>query len=100
MKIIGLNIKANLGKDCIYIYNLTRKKTVAFLGKVNYFGSSLIMLIPKKKCNLDNIVSYINSNTFKDNFIFSGRFKIGHRSLSNSFIPNDYLIHLESLCLS
>ena len=95
-----ISIKANLGKDCIYIYNLTRKKTVAFLGKVNYFGSSLIMLIPKKKCNLDNIVSYINSNTFKDNFIFSGRFKIGHRSLSNSFIPNDYLIHLESLCLS
>jgi adenine-specific DNA-methyltransferase len=94
------SIKTNVGKDCIYIYNLTRKKTVAFLGKVNYFGSSLIMLIPKKKCNLDNIVSYINSNTFKDNFIFSGRFKIGHRSLSNSFIPNDYLIYLESLCLT
>lgn len=52
---------------------------------------SLIMLKPKKKCNLNNIVSYINSNTFKDNFMFSGRFKIGHRSLSNSFIPNEYL---------
>lgn len=84
-------INTNLGKDCIYIYNLTRKQNVSFLDKVKYFGGGLIMLKPKKQCNLNNIVSYINSNTFKDNFIFSGRFKIGHRSLSNSFIPNKYL---------
>ena len=84
-------IEANIGKDCIYIYNLTRKLNVAFLGKVNYFNGGLIMLKPKKKCNLNNIVSYLNSNIFKDNFMFSGRFKIGHRSLSNSFIPNNYL---------
>lgn len=45
-------INANLGKDCIYIYNLTRKTNVAFLGKVQYFGGSLIMLKPKKSCNL------------------------------------------------
>lgn len=84
-------INTNLGKDCIYIYNLTRKSNVSFLGKVNYFGGGLIMLQPKKRCNLNNIVSYINSNTFKDNFMYSGRFKIGHHSLSNSFIPNEYL---------
>ena len=84
-------IKSNLGKDCIYIYNLTRKSSVSFLGKVNYFGGGLIMLIPKKKCDLKNIVSYINSNKFKDNFMFSGRFKIGHRQICNSFIPNKYL---------
>jgi len=85
-------INANLGKDCIYIYNLTRKPIVSFLGKINYFGGGLIMLKPKKKCNLINIVSYINSNTFKNNFLFSGRFKIGHRSLSNSFIPESCLL--------
>jgi adenine-specific DNA-methyltransferase len=84
-------INNNLGRDCIYIYNLTRKPNVAFLGKVQYFGGSLLMLKPKKVCNLNNIVSYMNSDTFKNNFMFSGRFKIGHRSLSNSFIPNDYL---------
>lgn len=81
----------NIGKDCIYIYNLTRKREVSFLGKVNYFGGGLLMLKPKKECNLNNIVSYINSNTFKSNFIFSGRFKIGHRQLCNSYIPNEYL---------
>lgn len=88
----NINImNSNLGKDCIYIYNLTRKPNVSFLGKINYFGGGLIMLKPKKKCNLNNIVSYINSNKFKNNFIFSGRFKIGHRQICNSYIPSEYL---------
>jgi len=84
-------INANIGKDCIYINTITRQSNVAFVGKVQYFGGGLIMLKPKKECNLNKLVSYINSNTFKENFMYSGRFKIGHRSLSNSFIPNDYL---------
>lgn len=84
-------IKEHMGEDCIYIYNLTRKANVSFVGKVNYFGGGLIMLKPKKKCELNNIVKYINSNTFKDNFMFSGRFKIGHRQVCNSYIPNEYL---------
>lgn len=84
-------INNNIGKDCIYIYNLTRKTNVAFVGKVNYFGGSLIMLKPKKECNLNNIVSYMNSDTFKDNFMFSKRFKIGHRQICNSYIPIEYL---------
>jgi adenine-specific DNA-methyltransferase len=85
------SIENNLNKNCIYIYNLTRKENVSFLGKINYFGGNLIMLMPKKNCDLDKIISYLNSNTFKDNFIFSGRFKIGHRQISNSYIPKKYL---------
>ena len=84
-------INSNIGKDCIYIYNLTRKSSVSFLGKVNYFGGGLLMLKPKKICNLNNIVLYINSATFKANFMFSGRFKIGHRQICNSYIPSDCL---------
>jgi adenine-specific DNA-methyltransferase len=84
-------INSNNGKDCIYIYNLTRKSDVSFLGKVSYFGGGLIMLKPKKMCDLNKIVAYINSNTFKANFMFSGRFKIGHRQICNSYIPNDCL---------
>ena len=84
-------INNNVGKDCIYIYNLTRKPNVSFLGKVNYFGCGLIMLKPNRECNLNAIVSYINSNTFKNNFMFSGRFKIGHRQICNSYIPSEYL---------
>ena len=87
----NLGKDSNLGKDCIYINNITRKSNVAFLGNVNYFGGGLIMLKPKKICNLNNIVSYMNSDKFKDNFMFSGRFKIGHRQISNSYIPTEYL---------
>ena len=85
------NINNNLGKDCIYIYNLTRKSNISFVGKVKYFGGGLIMLKPKKICDLSKIVEYLNSNTFKNNFMFSGRFKIGHRQICNSHIPSECL---------
>jgi len=49
------------------------------------------VLIPKKPCNMKNVVSYINSDEFQDNFKFSGRFKIGHRQLCNSYIPDKYI---------
>jgi len=81
-------INARLDEQCIYINNITRKSNVAFIGKVKYFGGSLIILIPKKHCNLENITLYINSSEFKANFTFSGRFKIGHRQISNSYIPD------------
>lgn len=83
----------NIGKECIYIYNLTRKSKVSFIDKVNYFGGGLLVLIPKpsKSCNLKSTIEYINSDEFKGNFMFSGRFKIGHRQLCNSNIPNNCL---------
>jgi adenine-specific DNA-methyltransferase len=85
------SILQHIDKECIYIYNLTRNTNVAFIDKVQYFGGSLIMLVPKRECNLSLILSYLNSIEFKSNFMFSGRFKIGHRSISNSFIPSEFL---------
>jgi adenine-specific DNA-methyltransferase len=90
----GRNIKSiepYMGQTCIYIYNLTRTPNIAFIGNVQYFGGSLLMLRPKKECNLHKIVNYLNSDTFKTNFIFSGRFKIGHRQICNSYIPDEHL---------
>tara|TARA_B110000008_G_C16951982_1_gene556677 strand:+ start:816 stop:1961 length:1146 start_codon:yes stop_codon:yes gene_type:complete len=74
----------NIGKDCIYVNNLTRKDCVAFQGKVQYFGGSLLLLIPKKEIELKKVVNFINSVSFKDNYMYSGRFKIGHKQLSNA----------------
>ena len=71
-------------KPIFYIHNLTRKEDVAFLGKVDYFGGNLLILIPKKECDLKKVVNYLNSVSFKKNFIYSGRFKIGQRQLANS----------------
>ncbi len=85
------NIKAiqnNLGKECIYVHTLTRKECVAFVGKVMYFGGGLLMLIPKNDVDLIDICKHINSQEFRRNFIFSGRFKIGHRQISNSLLPD------------
>ncbi len=84
-------MRENIGKECIYVYNLTRKTEVAFKGTVQYFGGGLLMLIPKNKYFnkdlLDKVVQYLNSNEFKSNYMFSGRFKIGHRQLCNIIIP-------------
>ena len=88
------SIRKHVDKDCIYIYNLTRQSSIAFEGKVCYFGGSLIMLKPKDdfvNCNLSTIVTYLNSEKFKKNFMFSGRFKIGHRQISNSYISDECL---------
>jgi adenine-specific DNA-methyltransferase len=83
------NIKVmsqNSGKPCIYIYNLSRSDKIAFVGNVEYFGGNLIMLLPKIECDLHKIVDFLNSDTFKSNFMFSGRFKIGHRQISSTHI--------------
>lgn len=75
-------------KECIYINGLTRNEKIAFKGEITFFGGQLIMLRPKKNLNLnlDKIVEYLNSDEYKQNFVFCGRFKIGQRQLLNSFI--------------
>lgn len=76
------------GEECIYIHNLTRKNNVSFKGVIQYYGGNLIMLKPKSilkdPLNLDNIVKYINSDTFKEKYTYSNRFKIGQRQLCNA----------------
>lgn len=84
-------MREKIGIDCIYIYNLTRKNNIAFRGKVAYFGGGLIMLVPKQDVQIDKIIEYLNSDGFKSSFMFSARFKIGHRQISNSYIPQDCL---------
>jgi adenine-specific DNA-methyltransferase len=87
------NIKAierNMGKDCIYISTITRSANVCFQGKVQYFGGSLLMLIPKESrySKMSEMVSYLNSTCFKSNYMYSGRFRIGHKQLCNVGIPH------------
>jgi adenine-specific DNA-methyltransferase len=79
-------IEENLHKPCIYIRNMTRKKEVAFKDKVQYFGGSLLCLIPKQKIDLDKIVSFLNSSDFQKDYLYSQRFKIGHKQVCNIII--------------
>jgi adenine-specific DNA-methyltransferase len=74
------------GSPCIYMYLLTRKKEVAFVGKVQYFTGTLLCMIPKGKVDLKKAVEYFNSDAFQQHYMYSGRFKIGQRQLLNSAI--------------
>ena len=80
-------VEKNIGKECIYVKNLTRNKEIAFKGTVNYFGGSLMMLLPKtEEIILDDVISFLNSDTFKKNYTYAKRFKIGQKQLSNGII--------------
>ena len=77
-------IQKCLNQPCIYVKNMTRNKEVAFIGKVQYFGGTLLCLIPKAKINLEEIVQYMNTEIFQRDYMYAGRFKIGHKQLSNA----------------
>lgn len=80
-------MRDNMGKSCIYMNTITRKEAVAFVGKVQYFGGGLLMLLPRNNISAEQLketVNYLNSSEFKKNFTFSGRFKIGQRQLCKS----------------
>lgn len=82
-------VENNLGKDCIYVKTITRDKEVAFIGKVQYFGSNLVCLIPNfhSKINLKHVVDYLNSDEGRREYTFSGRYKIGPSLLQNIKYP-------------
>jgi adenine-specific DNA-methyltransferase len=85
------SIEKNVGKDCIYVRNMTRHKDVAFIDKVQYFGGSLLCLMPKKSMNtqeLQNLCDFLNSKDFQKDYLYSGRFKIGHKQVANVIIPS------------
>jgi adenine-specific DNA-methyltransferase len=76
-------IEANLGKPCIYVRNMTRSQEVSFIDKVQNFGGSLLCLIPKKDMDLQKIIDILNSKDIQKDYMYSGRFKIGHKQVCN-----------------
>ena len=81
------SIRKYMDKDCIYIRNMTRQKEVAFAGKVQYFGGGLLCLVPKEG-EVTPILEYLNSDVFKKEYMYAGRFKIGHKQISMAILPN------------
>jgi adenine-specific DNA-methyltransferase len=79
-------IRAHMGEPCIFIQTLSRRKDVAFIEKVQYFGGGLLCMIPRAPmttAELHTIVTFLNSSDFQKDYIYSGRFKIGHKQLEN-----------------
>jgi adenine-specific DNA-methyltransferase len=84
------SIQKFMGKPCIYIRNMTRNKEVAFIGQVQYFGGSLLCLVPKNnmtESELQKVIQHINSTTFQKDYMYAGRFKIGHKQISTAILP-------------
>lgn len=85
-------VGARLGEECVYVSTLTRSTEVAFVGTVAYFGGGLLALIPKADapCKLDmgKVTAFLNSVQFRENYLYSDRFKIGHRQICNCLIIN------------
>lgn len=82
------SIRNHWGKPCIYVQNLTRNKEVAFLGTVQYFGGSLLCLVPKQDVSLRSVIKHLNGEAFQKDYMYAGRFKIGHKQISSAIIPS------------
>jgi adenine-specific DNA-methyltransferase len=85
------SMKRCWGKSCIYVRNMTRNREVAFAGTVQYFGGSLLCLVPRldmDEIDLERVLSHLNSQAFQKDYIYSGRFKIGQKQISSAIIPN------------
>jgi adenine-specific DNA-methyltransferase len=74
-------IRAQWGKPCIYVRNITRQTKVAFVGTVQYFGGGLLCMIPKELLSLDPIVEWLNTDAFQKEYRYAGRFKMGQKQL-------------------
>ena len=77
------SIREFWGKPCIYLRNITRHKEVAFRGTVQYFGGTLLCLVPKSSIDIDNVVEFLNSEKFQRDYVYAERFKIGHKQVCN-----------------
>ena len=86
-----LSMHTYWGQDCIYVRNMTRHNDGAFIGKVQYFGGALLCLVPNTasgaSVDLQKIVDYLNSTVFQKDYIYAGRFKIGHKQLCSVILP-------------
>lgn len=83
-------IEQNLGKPCIYVRNMSRSQTVAFTDKVQYFGGSLLCLMPKHSttpAQIKSTLEFLNTKDLQKDYIYSGRFKIGHKQVCNIILP-------------
>ena len=78
------SIRTFWGKPCIYIRNITRQKEVAFRGNVQYFGGTLLCLVPKKEIDIDEFIDHFNSELFQRDYVYSDRFKIGHKQICSA----------------
>ena len=79
--------KEKENKKCILVKQVSRKKIIAIKGNLNHYRKEYgIVLIPKKRVNLDKVVKFLNSKEFRINYTYAGRFLINIHNLVNTKI--------------
>jgi hypothetical protein len=68
----------------LYIKTLTRQEHIAFIGVVQYFSGSLLMLLPKNgNVDLEKYATFLNSKKVRNQIQSSKRIIINLKYLSN-----------------
>ena len=60
---------------------------------IDIYSGNYTIYCDQRNFSWKSLHSKIYFDDFKSNFMFSGRFKIGHRQISNSYISNNLKIH-------
>jgi adenine-specific DNA-methyltransferase len=82
------------GNACLYAKVLTRHTDVFSTGTVEMYDGSLLCIYPKVQMTdvqIKNIKDFMNSQDFLKHFNYSGRYKVGQKTLSDCFIPRHLL---------
>jgi adenine-specific DNA-methyltransferase len=93
------NVKfMNEQKDnpCLYAKVLTRNNDVFKTGTVQLYDGSLLCMFPKQLltlAQLEKIKHFLNTPEFLQHFLYSGRYKVGQKTLSDCFITEDILLN-------
>ena len=81
------SIQTHWNKPCIYVRTITRQTEIAFAGNAQHFGGSLLCLIPKKdNVDINAVIQYLNSDAGKKDYMYAGRYKIGHKQVREMVI--------------
>jgi adenine-specific DNA-methyltransferase len=89
-------MKEHHGKPCLYSKVLTRNDEVFSMGTVQFYDGSLLCMYPKQNIStqqLEQIKNYLNTTEFLKHFLYSGRYKVGQKTLSDCFIPKHLVYH-------
>lgn len=87
-------------EPCLYAKVLTRNSNVFFTGKVQLYDGSLLCMFPKQHVTeeqLDRLSNCLNSCEFLQHFLYSGRYKVGQKTLSDCPVPYDFFDSVSSV---
>jgi adenine-specific DNA-methyltransferase len=80
-------VRQNMGEPCIYVKTVTRQPKVAWVGRVGWFGGSLLCMRPTGEgVDIEGVAGFMNSDEFRQRNTWAGRFKMNQSQLLHALI--------------